>query len=110
MKINFYKDKVCLNVLTQSLENAKEINEIMDGNVALGLLTADYNSLEEAVEDILKYKAVTDNNISIGLGQGNPANWKKVANVSKAVQPKHINQVFSAVGIPEHVLIMIFHL
>ncbi len=98
MKINFYKDKVCLNVLTQSLENAKEINEIMDGNVALGLLTADYNSLEEAVEDILKYKAVTDNNISIGLGQGNPANWKKVANVSKAVQPKHINQVFSAVG------------
>ena len=98
MKINFYKDKVCLNVLTKSLINAKEINEIMEGHVVLGLLTANYNSLQEAIEDILKYKEVTNNNISIGLGQGNPANWKKVAIVSKIVQPKHINQVFSAVG------------
>jgi len=47
MKINFYKDKVCLNVLTKSLINAKEINEIMEGHVVLGLLTANYNSLKK---------------------------------------------------------------
>lgn len=98
MGLNFYKNRVCLNVLTQSIENAKKLNEIAEGNIALGLLSADYNTIEEAIQDMKKYQEAVDNNISVGLGQGNPGNWKKVAKISSEIAPKHINQVFSAVG------------
>lgn len=98
MGLNFYKERVCLNVLTQSIENAIEINQVMDGNVALGILTADYPTVEEAVEDMKRYQQKVDNNISVGLGNGDPSNWKKVAEVSAQIKPKHINQTFSAGG------------
>lgn len=98
MNLNFYKDRVCLNVLTQSLENAIAINEVMEGHVIVGLLSANYKSVEEAINDMTLYQKAVNNNISVGLGQGDPSNWKKVAMISKVVQPKHINQVFSAVG------------
>ncbi|MGY3776373.1 2-dehydro-3-deoxy-phosphogluconate aldolase [Helcococcus sueciensis] len=98
MTLNFYNDKVCLNVLTQSVENAVQINEITEGNVALGILTASYDTVEEAIDDMKRYQKEVDNNISVGLGNGDPSNWKKVAEVSAAIKPKHINQIFTAVG------------
>lgn len=98
MTLNFYNDKVCLNVLTQSVENAVQINEITEGNVALGILTASYDTVEEAIDDMKRYQKEVDNNISVGLGNGDPSNWKKVAEVSAAINPKHINQIFTAVG------------
>ncbi|MFL8888774.1 2-dehydro-3-deoxy-phosphogluconate aldolase [Helcococcus kunzii] len=98
MTLNFYNDRVCLNVLTQSVENAVEINEATEGHVALGILTANYNTVEEAISDMKKYQEKVDNNISVGLGNGDPSNWKKVAKVSAAIAPKHINQTFTAGG------------
>lgn len=98
MSLNFYNDKVCLNVLTQSIENAVEINEATEGHVAIGILTADYDTVEDAIEDMKKYQKKVDNNISVGLGNGNPSNWKKVAEVSAFIKPKHINQTFTAGG------------
>lgn len=98
MKLNFYNDRVCLNVLTQSIENAVQINEITEGHVALGILTASYNTVEEAINDMKKYQKAVDNNISVGLGNGDPSNWKKVAEVSAAIKPKHINQIFTSGG------------
>lgn len=98
MTLNFYNDKVCLNVLTQSVENAVKINEITEGNVALGILTASYDTVEKAIDDMKRYQKEVDNNISVGLGNGDPSNWKKVADVSAAIKPKHINQTFTAVG------------
>ncbi len=98
MSMNFLNDRICFNCLTQSVDNAKEIIEAMEGHVVVGLLSASYQSTEEAIADINKYQAEIDNNVSVGLGQGNPKFWRRVADISKAVQPKHINQVFTATG------------
>lgn len=98
MGLKFYNDRICLNCLTNDVDNAKEIYEACDGYVALGLLTANYNSVEEAVTDMKRYQGILNNNISVGLGQGNPKFWNRVACVSKELVPNHINQVFSATG------------
>ena len=96
--INFYKGKLCLNCLAKDIDNANQILEAIDNNALVGVLSADYNSVEEAVKGMNEYKKQCDNNISVGLGGGNPAQWKMVAEISKEVLPKHINQIFSAVG------------
>lgn len=96
--LKFYKDRVCLNCLTNSVENAKELYEATEGHVALGLLSADYPDVESAIEDMKKYQPEVDNCISVGLGAGNPGQWKAVAEISAAIRPKHINQTFTAGG------------
>lgn len=97
-QINFYKDRVCLNCLTNSIENAKEIVDAVQGHVVVGLLSVNYPDIESAVNDMKKYKEVIDNNISVGLGAGNPKQWKAVAEISGQIRPKHINQTFTAGG------------
>lgn len=96
--LHFYKDRVCLNCLTNSIENAKELYEASEGHVALGLLSADYPDVPSAIEDMKKYQPEVDNCISVGLGAGNPGQWKAVAEISAAIKPKHINQTFTAGG------------
>lgn len=96
--LKFYKDRVCLNCLTNSVENAKELYEAAEGHVALGLLSADYPDVESAIEDMKRYQPEVDNCISVGLGAGNPGQWKAVAEISAAIRPKHINQTFTAGG------------
>lgn len=96
--VNFYKGRVCLNCLTNSIENAKAIVEAAEGHVAVGILSANYPDVESAVEDMRKYQAAVDNNISVGLGAGNPNQWKAVAEISGQIKPKHINQTFTAGG------------
>lgn len=97
-RINFYKGRVCLNCLTNSIENAKAILEAAEGYVAVGILSADYPDVESAVRDMKKYQEAVDNNISVGLGAGNPGQWKAVAEISGQIKPKHINQTFTAGG------------
>ncbi|WP_077613144.1 2-dehydro-3-deoxy-phosphogluconate aldolase [Clostridium sp. Marseille-P2415] len=96
--LNFYKGRVCLNCLTNSIENAKAIYEAAEGQVAVGILSANYPDVESAVEDMKKYQEAVDNNISVGLGAGNPGQWKAVAEISGQIKPKHINQTFTAGG------------
>ena len=76
MGLNYYNDRVCLNVLGGSLENAKEIYEAAEKYVAVGVLSADYPDVPSAVEDMKKYMDVLEGNLSVGLGGGNPAQWK----------------------------------
>lgn len=97
-KVKYCNDKICLNVLANSIENAKEIYEAAEGHVLVGVLSKNYSSVESAVEDMKKYAEAIDNSISIGLGAGDPNQWKMVADISKEVQPKHVNQVFTGVG------------
>lgn len=97
-KANFINDKICLNVLANSLENAKEIYEAAEGHVLVGVLSKNYPSVETAVEDMKRYAKETDNSISVGLGAGDPNQWKMVAEISKEIQPKHVNQVFTGIG------------
>lgn len=96
--LNFYKGRVCLNCLTNSIENAKAICEAAEGHVAVGILSASYPDVESAVEDMKRYQEAVDNNISVGLGAGNPGQWKAVAEISGQIRPKHINQTFTAGG------------
>lgn len=96
--LNFYKGRVCLNCLTNSVDNAKAIYEAAEGHVAVGILSANYPDVEHAVEDMKRYQEAVDNNISVGLGAGNPGQWKAVADISGQIKPKHINQTFTAGG------------
>ncbi len=96
--LNFYKERVCLNCLTNSIMNAKAIMEATEGHAAVGLLAANYPDVESAVEDMKKYQKEVDNNISVGLGAGNPGQWKAVADISAQLKPKHINQIFTGSG------------
>lgn len=98
MGINYYKDRVCLNVLAGSLDNAKEIYEVAEKYVVVGVLSANYPDVKSAVEDMNKYNDILEGNLSVGLGGGNPAQWKAVADISRTVKANHYNQVFSAVG------------
>lgn len=96
--INFYKDRVALNCLTNSLKNAMDIIQAAEGHVVVGILSADYPDVASAIEDMKKYQQAIDNNISVGLGAGNPEQWQAVAEISGQIRPKHINQTFTAGG------------
>jgi uncharacterized protein (TIGR03581 family) len=98
MPINYYNDRVCLNVLGGSLENAKEVFDAAEGHVQVGVLTANYDDVESCVADMEKYMDVLDGNLSVGLGGGNPAQWRMVAEVAKYIKANHFNQAFCAVG------------
>lgn len=96
--MNFYNDRVCLNVLAGSIDNAKEIYEVTEGHVIVGLLSKNYSTLEEATQVMNAYAQELDNNISVGLGAGDPKQCVMVAELAKTVHAKHFNQVFTAVG------------
>lgn len=98
MGMNYYNDRVVLNVLGGSLVNAREIYQVAEGHVAVGVLTADYPTAEAYVEDANRYMEVLEGNLSVGLGGGNPNQWRAVAEVAKHVHANHFNQAFCAVG------------
>lgn len=102
--IQFYQNQVCLNVLTNSLENAQSIVRAAEGCVVVGLLSKNYADTVSAIEDMQRYQTVLNNRISVGLGAGDAKQWKAVAAISRVLQPQHINQVFSAVGYTRGVL------
>ena len=96
--INWYKDRVLLNCLAGSHENAKEIYEAGNGYVLVGVLSANYPDVDSAVKDMAVYNQEVCGNLSVGLGGGNPNQWKAVADIAREVKANHYNQVFSAVG------------
>lgn len=98
MAINYYNDRVCLNVLGGSLQNAQDIYEAAEKHVEVGVLTASYPDVPSAVEDMRKYMDVLEGNLSVGLGGGNPNQWRAVAEVAKDIKANHFNQAFCAVG------------
>ncbi|MFV0396008.1 MAG: 2-dehydro-3-deoxy-phosphogluconate aldolase [Coprobacillaceae bacterium] len=94
----YLNDKVCLNVLANSKDNAIAIYKAARGHVLLGLLSKNYDTTEAAIEDMLDYAKDVDNAVSVGLGAGDPNQWRMVADISKEVQPQHVNQVFTGIG------------
>lgn len=95
---NMYKNRVCLNVLANSVENARDCYEACNGYVVLGVLSKNYTSDEEAIQDMRRYQEATDNALSIGLGAGDPNQSDMVTRLSRVLQPQHVNQVFTGVG------------
>lgn len=94
----FYKDRVALNVLANSVENAKEVFEAAEGYVLVGVLSKDYPTVEEAVAAMKKYGKEIDEAVSIGLGAGDNRQAAVVAEIAKYYPGSHINQVFPSVG------------
>ncbi len=45
-----------------------------------------------------EYAALIDNALSVGLGAGDPNQSAMVSEISRQVQPQHVNQVFTGVG------------
>ncbi|QHM72530.1 2-dehydro-3-deoxy-phosphogluconate aldolase [Mixta intestinalis] len=95
---NFYKDRVCLNVLAGSKANAQAIWQAAEGHVLVGVLSKNYPSVASAIEDMREYAALIDNALSVGLGAGDPRQSAMVSAISGEVQPQHVNQVFTGVG------------
>lgn len=95
---NYLEDRICLNVLANSVENAKECYEAAEGHVVLGVLSKNYATDEAAIEDMKRYQAATNNALSVGLGAGDPNQSQMVSRLSKVLQPQHVNQVFTGVG------------
>lgn len=95
---NYYKDRVSLNVLANSVENARDCYSAAEGHVVLGVLSKNYDSDAAAIEDMKKYQAATNNALSVGLGAGDPNQSQMVSRISALLQPQHVNQVFTGVG------------
>lgn len=85
------------NVLAKDLENAKEIDEASRHRALVGVLTKDFPTVEAAVAQVKSYQEAGVR-VSIGLGAGDPAMWRRVAEVSVATLPDHVNQVLPATG------------
>lgn len=99
MSINYYKERVCLNVLANSIENAADLYAVAEKHVIVGVLSTNYNDIQSAANDMNKYCKVLENNLSVGLGGGDPKQCKMVYEIAKLVPANHFNQVFTAVGI-----------
>ncbi|MFS9437147.1 KDGP aldolase family protein [Citrobacter sp. C348] len=95
---NFYRDRVCLNVLAGSKENARDIYAAAEGHVLVGVLSKNYPSVASAVADMREYAVLIDNALSVGLGAGDPNQSAMVSEISRQVQPQHVNQVFTGVA------------
>lgn len=95
---NYLNDKVSLNVLAHSVENAKECYDAAEGYIILGVLSKKFGSDQSAIEAMRKYQKVTDNALSVGLGAGDPNQSAMVSRISQELQPQHVNQVFTGVG------------
>lgn len=95
---NYYQDRVALNVLAGSVDNAKDIYRAAETHVVCGVLTKNYPDNHSCIADMKKYQTAVDNAISVGLGAGDPNQSLMVSQVSQIIQPQHVNQVFTGVG------------
>jgi uncharacterized protein (TIGR03581 family) len=94
----YLKDRLCLNFLAGSVENAKACYAAAEGHVIIGVLSKNYETDEAAISDMKLYAEAIDNALSIGLGAGDPNQSEMVTRLAKALQPQHVNQVFTGVG------------
>src|SRR5690606_24385675 len=95
---NFYRDRVCLNVLAGSKANASAIYEAAEGHVLVGVLSKNYPDVASAVADMREYAALIDNALSVGLGAGDTNQSAMVSEISRRVRPQHVTHVFTGVA------------
>lgn len=94
----FYADRVCLNVLAGSQQNAVEIYQSAEGYVLVGMLSKNYPDIPSAVTDMKECAKQINNALSVGLGAGDPKQSDMVTQLAGILQPQHVNQVFTGVG------------
>jgi 2-dehydro-3-deoxy-phosphogluconate aldolase len=95
--MSMQKPTIKLNVLAKNVENAKQIVELTNGNVYIGVMVKNFKSVEAAVTTVKEYQSAQIP-VSVGLGAGDPSMWKMVVDVAMQTKPVHVNQVFPAAG------------
>jgi len=88
---------VRLNLLAKDRKNALDIVEATEGQVYIGIMVKNFKSIDEAVEQILEFQQAKIP-VSVGLGAGDPMQWKRVVEAAVRTKPAHVNQVFPAAG------------
>lgn len=77
-QINFYRQRVAINVLAKDIANAREIYDAAEGHAVIGVLSAQFATVEEGVQEVKRWMAQVPS-ISVGLGAGDPAQFYKAA-------------------------------
>lgn len=52
LKPNYLEERICLNVLANSVENAQACYEAAEGHVVLGVLSKNYETDEATIDDM----------------------------------------------------------
>ena len=91
---NYYRDRVCLNVLAGSKANAQDIYAAAEGHVLVGVLSKNYPDVDSAVTDMLRYARLIENALSVG--PGDPKQSAMVSLIAQQVQPQHVNRCLPA--------------
>ena len=68
-KINFYRNRVAINVLAKDIANAREIFDAAEGHAVIGVLSAQFSSVDEGIQEVKRWMAEIPS-ISVGLGAG----------------------------------------
>ncbi|MDE5204997.1 KDGP aldolase [Citrobacter amalonaticus] len=68
-QINFYRQRVAINVLAKDIANAREIYDAAEGHAVIGVLSAQFSSVDEGVQEVKRWMAEVPS-ISVGLGGG----------------------------------------
>ncbi|BCV22337.1 KDGP aldolase [Moorella sp. Hama-1] len=94
-RIKLINGKCAVNVLARDPDNARELYEAAEGSIIIGVLVKKFPTDDECIDYIRQLQGVVDV-VSIGLGQGDPGAWQRVATVAAGVDAGHVNQVFPA--------------
>ncbi len=92
-KINFYRNRVAINVLAKDIANAREIFDAAEGHAVIGVLSAQFSSVDEGIQEVKRWMAEIPS-ISVGLGAGDPAQYYKAAMIAAQIHPAHVNQLW----------------
>nr|HCM5949217.1 2-dehydro-3-deoxy-phosphogluconate aldolase [Klebsiella aerogenes] len=96
-RINFYRQRVAINVLAKDIANAREIYDAAEGHAVIGVLSAQFTSVEQGIAEVRRWMAEVPS-ISVGLGAGDPAQFYKAAMIAAKLHPAHVNQTFTGSG------------
>ena len=94
---NYYRDRVCLNVLAGSKENAVDIYEAAEGHVLVGVLSKNYPDIPLPSPTCRPTPSLSTTPFH-RAGAGDPRQSAMVAELARQLQPQHVNQVFTGVG------------
>lgn len=67
-QINFYRQRVAINVLAKDIANAVEIYDAAEGHAVIGVLSAQFATVEEGVQEVKRWMAQVPS-ISVGLAR-----------------------------------------
>ena len=95
--IKFYKNRVAVNYLAKDADNGKAIWDVMEGYTAVGVLSNQFETVEEGVAYVESFKEKVPC-VSVGLGAGDPTQAVKAAEIAAHTDPGHVNQVFTSAG------------